>query len=316
METKLSRAMLRFIVFGVSLLFPAFVIGGCTIAYTDPPEPEVTYVADEVGPAPDADFEDLHGYGEWIAVNPFGTVWRPYVVNTWRPYAYGQWSWTDYGWTWVSYEPFGWIVYHYGRWYYEPAWGWLWIPGYEWEPVLVSWAWYEDYVCWAPLPPAGYAIPDPWYVHTPSVWVVVPSRYFLHNDLNRFTVPPSRYKETFRATERVRYKAPEAEEIARVTGQPVRPVKPEARTVNVGSREYKKLVLPYNEQKIVKQYSANTEKRAYKTKGVRTPAVQERTREDRTIDRQDKPGSSEPPAKQQPDKSKPKQEGTKKKYKG
>ena len=180
----------------------------------------------------------------------------------------------------------------------------------------MSWAWYEDYVCWAPLPPPGYAIPDPWYVHTPSVWIVVPSRYFLHNDLNRFTVPPSRYKETFRNNERVRYKAPDVEEITRVTGQSVRPIKPEARTVNVGSREYKKLVLPYNEQKIVKQYSTNTEKRAFKTKEVRAPAPQERTREDRTVDRPAERTRTEPATKQQPSKSKSKEEGTKKKYKG
>jgi hypothetical protein len=77
---------------------------------------------------------DLDGYGRWVYVPGYGSVWQPYQDAAWAPYHDGRWVWEPYwGWTWVSYEPWGWAPYHYGRWFF---WGgsWVWWPG----PVYVS----------------------------------------------------------------------------------------------------------------------------------------------------------------------------------
>lgn len=44
-------------------------------------------------------------YGTWIALQPYGQVWRPYVAQDWRPYTQGHWNYTQYGPTWQGYEP-------------------------------------------------------------------------------------------------------------------------------------------------------------------------------------------------------------------
>lgn len=77
---------------------------------------------------------DLDGYGRWVFIPGYGSVWQPYQDAAWAPYHDGRWVWEPYwGWTWVSYEPWGWAPYHYGRWFF---WGgsWVWWPG----PVYVS----------------------------------------------------------------------------------------------------------------------------------------------------------------------------------
>jgi len=127
----------------VAMLF--FVTAGCTVNYTEPPRAVYDDPAPPPPPPPDQEFYELNEHGEWIDIYPHGLVWRPYVTTDWRPYIYGHWVWSEWGWTWVSYEPFGWAVYHYGYWRYSPAWGWIWIPGYDWAPVLVQWVWFEDY---------------------------------------------------------------------------------------------------------------------------------------------------------------------------
>ena len=86
------------------------------------------------------DIADLNSYGEWVAVNPYGRVWRPYVAAGWQPFSYGHWIYSDVGWVWVSYEPFGWVVYHYGSWFWSEDEGWVWVPGYGgWSPATVDW---------------------------------------------------------------------------------------------------------------------------------------------------------------------------------
>jgi hypothetical protein len=113
--------------------------------------------------------EELDAYGEWVYVNDYGWVWRPFstAVNSysnWAPYRYGHWTWCPpYGWTWVGDEPWGWAPYHYGRWvYYNNSW--CWAPrgyGYTtyhrswWRPALVVFVYipttYGERVCWYPL---------------------------------------------------------------------------------------------------------------------------------------------------------------------
>jgi hypothetical protein len=100
-------------------------------------------------------FNPLSPYGEWIELPPYGWVWSPYdLAPDWRPYTVGRWVWTDWGWTWVSFEPWGWATYHYGRWYFDPWYGWVWVPGTEWAPAWVAWRYGGGWIGWSPLPPA------------------------------------------------------------------------------------------------------------------------------------------------------------------
>jgi len=140
---------------------------------------------------------DLAPYGRWITVAPYGTAWVPtHVGSGWRPYTNGYWTYTDYGWTWVSYEPFGRDVYHYGRWVYDPAMGWAWIPDTVWAPAWVAWQEGDDYVGWAPLPPAAGWGSSGLVYRTSSIqpmsWIFVERPYFLNRHLKTRVVPITR----------------------------------------------------------------------------------------------------------------------------
>jgi len=110
-------------------------------------------------------YTPLGAYGSWVEVPRYGRCWRPAsVVTGWRPYTNGHWEWTDVGWYWVSDEPWGWACYHYGYWNFDPAYGWVWIPGTEWSPAWVTWREAPDYVGWAPCGPGGIAVADSFFV--------------------------------------------------------------------------------------------------------------------------------------------------------
>ena len=118
----------------------------------------------------DADFyAPLATEGAWIGMGSYGRCWRPAGVSVgWRPYCSGQWIWTDCGWYWQSDEPWAWACYHYGRWIFDPAQGWLWVPGIEWAPSWVSWRVGDGYIGWAPLGPRGAILPGPQFVFIES----------------------------------------------------------------------------------------------------------------------------------------------------
>ena len=101
-------------------------------------------------------YDTLDPMGEWVDLPEQGLCWHPRNVDEdWAPYTDGYWANTDAGWTWVSYEDWGGITYHYGRWAKIPGEGWFWVPDYEWAPAWVSWRSSDDYIGWAPLPPAA-----------------------------------------------------------------------------------------------------------------------------------------------------------------
>ncbi|MGH7740442.1 MAG: DUF6600 domain-containing protein [Candidatus Eiseniibacteriota bacterium] len=118
-------------------------------------------------------YDALADDGDWILIEPFGWVFRPHVnFVAWRPYQSGFWAPSDiYGWTWISAESFGWATDHYGRWVYDDFQGWVWVPGLSWGPAWVSWTGDNNYVGWAPLPPAGgnwNAVPGGPYLYVPT----------------------------------------------------------------------------------------------------------------------------------------------------
>jgi Family of unknown function (DUF6600) len=150
-------------------------------------------------------FKMLNQHGEWIQNERFGRVWRPHVVSSWRPYVYGEWISTDDGWFWDSYEPFGWVTYHYGRWWFTADTGWFWIPGDVWGPAWVSWANYDDYVGWAPLPPDGFYWSDPWETGPIFAWNVVFVKDFCRHEMDKHilrnvTPKPHDVKQVLRTT--------------------------------------------------------------------------------------------------------------------
>lgn len=140
-------------------------------------------------------YDNLSPYGQWIYDPQYGNVWVPNEDGDFRPYgSRGHWVMTDYGNTWVSDDPWGWACYHYGRWTYNPYYGWVWIPGYEWAPAWVSWRYGGGYCGWAPLGPGisvgiGYNCPDSW-------WVFVGPQYMYRPDCFHYWRGPS-YNTTY-----------------------------------------------------------------------------------------------------------------------
>ena len=133
-------------------------------------------------------YDRLSPYGDWTWLQG-QYVWVPSRVDqSWRPYTQGRWVYTDRGWTWVSNEPFGWATYHYGRWGFSKQVGWFWVPGRRWAPAWVSWRSSDDYLAWAPLPPApdeGVSIDVTVTTPVPDYyWQVVPSHEFQSDDLS------------------------------------------------------------------------------------------------------------------------------------
>ena len=141
----------------------------------------------------------LAPYGQWVVAAGYGNVWRPRVPPGWRPYYYGRWEWTSEGWLWVSDEPFGWAAYHYGRWAYDPYYGWVWVPGYQWAPAWVSWRYSGEVVGWAPLAP-GVSVYVSVTPFAESSWTFVPCRSFVAVPVYRVAYAPAYTRQYFYAT--------------------------------------------------------------------------------------------------------------------
>jgi len=164
-------------------------------------------------------FVNLADDGRWFFTAGFGWVWRPYAAAGWRPYTAGRWVWTVDGWTWLSYEPFGWATYHYGYWTCDNRLGWVWIPGYEWSACRVQWAYYDNYVCWAPLAPPGHRFPRPFTTAGFNVWFTIGARHFCDPYPTRYCVRPD-YHPGY--SERVAYKSPARGYVQQYTHTPIR----------------------------------------------------------------------------------------------
>jgi len=159
--------------------------------------------------------------GHWFMTANFGWVWRPYAAASWRPYTNGRWVWTSYGWTWVSYEPFGWATYHYGYWNCDARLGWVWIPGYEWSACRVQFAYYDNYVAWAPMYPPGYACPRPFTTAGFNIWFTIGASHFCDPYPVRYCVTSPRYYESV-YTQRVKYKSPDRYYVQQYSRTPIR----------------------------------------------------------------------------------------------
>ncbi|HTO75804.1 MAG TPA: DUF6600 domain-containing protein [Thermoanaerobaculia bacterium] len=180
----------------------------------------------------------LAPYGRWITTVSYGDVWAPSVAAGWQPYVDGEWYYTDCGWTWASSDPWGDIPFHYGTWVWEPPYGWVWVPGTIWAPAWVTWAYSDDFVGWAPVPPS-FALSASGYVGTPIVmasnrYVFVPARQFVGVRVASVRLPARRNPAVFAHTIRttsfhvsggvLHDVGPAPQRIARAVGRPIQPV--------------------------------------------------------------------------------------------
>ena len=191
-----------------------------------PPEPAVSQEAFD---------QTLSPYGEWVYVEPYGRVWRPYnavVGADFRPYASnGHWVYTDQGWSFESDYNWGWATFHYGRWWMDPRFGWVWLPDTAWAPAWVSWRYGGGYVGWTPLPPRGITVVVDSF--GPS-WCFVETRHFVHPHFYEHVVWGPRASHYWGATVVVNnqvtygnrrwYAGPPATHIASAVGAPIHPV--------------------------------------------------------------------------------------------
>lgn len=183
--------------------------------------------------------DQLAPHGRWVAAGTYGNCWVPSgVAAGWEPYVDGQWVYSDYGWTWASNDPWGEIPYHYGTWAYVDPYGWVWVPGTVWAPAWVTWAYTDDYVGWAPVPPT-FALSATGYFGAPVVvtatrYVFVPTRQFVGVPVATVRVPaqqavtilPHAVKTTrFDVSHGVvRVAGPPAARVERAVGHPIQRV--------------------------------------------------------------------------------------------
>ncbi|MEX0878252.1 MAG: DUF6600 domain-containing protein [Thermoanaerobaculia bacterium] len=147
--------------------------------------------------------QQLAPHGRWVSAASYGEVWIPgSVAAGWAPYLDGEWLYTDYGWTWVSDDPWGDIAYHYGTWAWADPYGWVWVPGTVWAPSWVTWAYTDDYIGWAPVPPS-FVLSVGGYSGRPIVvsetrYVFVPARQFVGVRVSGVRVAPRQNAAIFR----------------------------------------------------------------------------------------------------------------------
>jgi len=131
--------------------------------------------------------EDLATVYVWKPSLDLGVVKVEGEAPVFTPYTNGQWVNSDAGWYFKAPTPVEETVSHYGRWVNSPTAGWMWVPGRVWSPAWVDWKQNDDYVSWAPLPPASYIVNNA--INTP---VIDDNNYFIVNKQN--FLEPSVYK--------------------------------------------------------------------------------------------------------------------------
>jgi len=170
--------------------------------------------AEELGMKTETSSNKSSGYNSFTISNILGVknayadvssgmvfVWKPSptlaVYKTadetpaYVPYTNGQWVNTDAGWYFKAPTPYEETVSHYGRWVNSPTAGWLWVPGRVWAPAWVDWKQNDEYVSWAPLPPASYMINNTMSVPfiDDNNYVIVRNKNFLEPNIYTYYNP-------------------------------------------------------------------------------------------------------------------------------
>ena len=104
------------------------------------------------------------------------------------PYSNGQWVNTDAGWYFKAPTPVEETISHYGRWVNSEDAGWLWVPGRVWAPAWVDWKQNDEFVSWAPLPPAAYLVNG--VINAPVIeeknYLIVERKYFVEPQVYKY----------------------------------------------------------------------------------------------------------------------------------
>ena len=189
----------------------------------------------------------LDPYGSWVNVSSYGNAFRPRVAAGWRPYSVGHWIYTDYGPMWDSSEPYGWATYHYGRWIFTASYGWVWIPGYDYYPSRVTWAYGDDYLGWSPV------YPNPGYSNA-NLWVFINRDHYGYSDYSRYYLGGDRIRPLFdRRVIQVRESRWDRGDFERVVRRPVQVVKVRERSFEADQRRVRMVVPEHRESQVVRE---------------------------------------------------------------
>lgn len=197
--------------------------------------------------------EALAPYGSWVHVSACSDCWRPSVAG-FVPYTNGHWVYTSYGPTWEADEAWGWAPYHYGHWIYTVEQGWLWVPGYEWAPARVSWAYGNDYVGWSPI----YNAP----LRDPNVWIFVGGNNFVAGNYGRVRLQRDAVRTLFdRRVVRTTTRPLARMQVERIAHRRISVVPVRANVVEINHHKTR-LVVPANHEKVVMEHVASFAHRA------------------------------------------------------
>ena len=192
--------------------------------------------------------DGLSPYGSWVNASHYGNSWRPSGAG-FRPYVNGYWSYTSYGPTWIGNEPYAWSVYHYGQWVFDPVYGWVWVPGYEWHAGRVNWAYGTDYIGWAPDYP-GF---DQSNI---NLWVFINRNNFGYTNYSNVVLRRDMVQNLFdRRVVRVRSGSFQRAELERIVGRPVLMTRVRERTL-LADGHRTRLIVPEGHDDVWKQVSS------------------------------------------------------------
>lgn len=254
------------------LLIGTLGISGTSQAYTN--------VSVSIG------FHDaLAPYGTWINYSNYGNCWRPTAYAGWSPYTEGHWVYTSYGPMWDSPEPYGWATYHYGQWVFSASYGWIWVPGYDYYPSRVSWAYGNDYLAWSPIYPA------PSYGNV-NVWFGIDRDHWGYNDYRNVILRGDRVRPLFeRRAVQIRNARLDRADFERFARRPVQVVPVEQRIVRADNRQVK-VVVPRDRAQVVDRELTRAQKqRTAENRNDRFNANDRNNRNERIVEKRDSKGN-------------------------
>jgi hypothetical protein len=195
----------------------------------------------------------LAPYGTWFNYSNYGNCWRPNAYAGWSPYTEGHWVYTSYGPMWDSPEPYGWATYHYGQWVYSASYGWIWVPGYDYYPSRVSWAYGNDYLAWSPVYPA------PSYASV-NLWFGIDRHHWGYNDYRNVILRGDRVRPLFeRRAVQIRHARLDRRDFERFAGRRIDVVPVDQRVVRADNRQVK-VVVPRNRAQVVERELTRAQK--------------------------------------------------------
>jgi hypothetical protein len=254
------------------LLAGTFGLSGTSQAYTN--------VSVSIG------FHDaLAPYGTWVNYSNYGNCWRPHAYAGWSPYTQGHWEYTSYGPMWDSPEPYAWATYHYGQWVYSASYGWIWVPGYDYYPSRVSWAYGNDYLAWSPIYPA------PSYGNV-NVWFGIDRNHWGYNDYRNVILRGDRVRPLFeRRAIQIRNARLDRRDFERFAGRPVKVVPVEQRIIRADNRQLK-VVVPRDRAQIVDRELTRAQKqRTAANRNDRFNANERNNRNEKIVEKRDSKGN-------------------------